>query len=633
MLRVLIGWLAFGTALAGPSAELRVLAVEPPAHSLAAAVNTPIVVRFDRPLNRGTIHGGSFWAFGRWSGAAEGSYDFSDGDRSVTLTPAWPFSPGESVMVILSHDLQGADGSPMRSAGYSFQFWTRAQPAANDFAEIDRLTTRTFPPQPTQAYGGIASDLNGDGYLDVTIVNEISEDLRVFLNRADGTGALEAFLVPPDPVGDRASPSEPSDFNRDGLADIAVANIDDDSVSILLGNGDGTYAQQQTIAVGSTPRGIALLDVDGDGDVDIVNTNTNSNPLNMSVLLNDGSGVFGPPTFFAAGAIGPWALAAGDMDDDGILDLVIGARAAQRIVIRTGRGDGTFDLAGSQLAGGAVWMLVLGDVNGDGAEDVASVNSMSNNGAILLGDGAGGLGPPQIYPTDPFSLATDLGDLDGDGDLDWLTSSFSGDWWLYGNDGAGSFTVEQTFEATSASSCSLMLELDNDGDLDLALIDEIADELILLRNSGFSAPPPPPDVPDGSAGTTPLRVAKLDAGAATLALSWDTASCNAAAYHLVYGGGSGLPGSPGNAFTPAGGRCGIGTNQPFQWLESPGASGTGLLWFLMLADDGASTEGSWGADGAGVERSGPGPDGSSGVCGMTHRDLSTSCGGAGAEAD
>ena len=262
MVRVVIGWLAFGTALAGPSEELRVLAVAPPAHSLGASVDTPIVVRFDRPVKRETIHGGSLWAFGRWSGAADGSYGFSDGDRTVTLTPDGPLSPGESVMVILSHDLQGADGSPLRSAGYSFQFWTRAQPATNHFVEIDRLTTRTIPSQPTQAYGGIGSDLNGDGYLDVTIVNEISADLRVFLNRADGSGALDPFLVPSEPVGERASPSEPSDFNRDGLVDIAVANINDDTVSILLGNGDGTYAPQQTVAVGLTPRGIAVLDVD-----------------------------------------------------------------------------------------------------------------------------------------------------------------------------------------------------------------------------------------------------------------------------------------------------------------------------------------------------------------------------------
>ncbi|MCH7578351.1 MAG: VCBS repeat-containing protein, partial [Chloroflexi bacterium] len=69
-------------------------------------------------------------------------------------------------------------------------------------------------------------------------------DLRVFLNQADGTGSFDDFLQPTFPVNDRASPSEPADFNHDGNTDICVANINTDSVSILLGNGDGTYGPQ-----------------------------------------------------------------------------------------------------------------------------------------------------------------------------------------------------------------------------------------------------------------------------------------------------------------------------------------------------------------------------------------------------
>ena len=100
-------------------------------------------------------------------------------------------------------------------------------------------------------------------------------------------------------------------------------------------------------------------------------------------------------------------------------------------------------------------MLVVGDVDGDGHEDVSAANGMSNNGAILTGDGSGGLSAPQVYSTDPFAIATDLGDLDGDGDLDWIVSSFSGDWQLYLNDGAGAFTFDRDFPAPQAASCSL----------------------------------------------------------------------------------------------------------------------------------------------------------------------------------
>ncbi|MCH7700521.1 MAG: VCBS repeat-containing protein [Planctomycetes bacterium] len=478
----ILGFLVAGGGVVS-AGELTVVSVEPMARSLEAPVDTSITVRFDRPVDRDSvIDGQSFTAFGRWSGSVAGTFHFTDDDQTVILLPDQVFSAGEAVMVILSHDLQAADGSFLRSAGYSFQFWTQARSADMDFVEIAVMSTRTTPGETTQSYGGIATDLNGDRFCDITIVNEDTGDLRVFLNLADRSGLYEDFIEPTFPVNDRASPSEPADFNRDGIPDICVANINTGTVSILLGVGDGTFHPQQEVAVGAGPRGIAVLDVDGDGDVDIVNTNSVSS--NLSILLNDGSGVFGPATFFEGGSSGEWALAAADMNEDGILDLVIGANSGQRIIVSLGNGDGTFTIASIQSSGGSTWMLNCGDVNGDGHEDVAAVNSFSNNGAILIGDGRGGLASPQTYSLDPFALATDLGDLDGDGDLDWVTSSFNGDWRIFTNDGLGNFTFFQEINATIAASCALLFDFDNDGDLDMGLIDELADVVVLMKNSG-----------------------------------------------------------------------------------------------------------------------------------------------------
>ncbi len=488
----MLGATAVHTQRTASAGGLTVVNANPAPRSLSAPVGTAVSIQFSQPISRSTIISSTVRVFGRWSGAKPGAFGFADLDHTVIFTPTNPFSAGEQVMVILSEQIQAADGSALTD-GYTFQFWTRSQPANLQFQLADTLDVRGTAGLHTQAYGGVATDFNNDGWLDLSIVNEITADVRVFLNRADGSGLYQDFLQPPAPVNTQASPSEPSDFNLDGHADLAVANIATGSVSILLGNGDGTFAPQQEVTVGPQPRGIAVLDVDGDGDPDIVNTNSaaNNNGGNLSVLLNNGSGVFGPATFFEGGGTQEWALAAADMNEDGRLDLVIGTRASSnpQVIIQTANGDGTFTFASAQSAGGRVWMLNVGDMNGDGHDDVATANSNNSTGSILLGDGNGNLAAPITTPTDPFTLATDVGDIDGDGDLDWITSSFSGDWHLFLNNGQGSFTHYQAFPPTDAASCALMLDMNNDGVLDLGLIDEIADEVQLMHNGALVISP------------------------------------------------------------------------------------------------------------------------------------------------
>jgi hypothetical protein len=152
-----------------------------------------------------------------------------------------------------------------------------------------------------------------------------------------------------------------------------------------------------------------------------------------------------------------------------------------------GNGDGTFRRVSSADAGGRVWMLSTGDVDGNGTEDVVVANSQSGNVAVLLGDGRGGLVRGQTLGVGLFPLASDLGDLDGDGDLDWVVSSSRGGWQLLRNGGDGRFSLERLIGAPAAASCALLFDSDGDADLDIALVDEDADLVILLRNAGPSS--------------------------------------------------------------------------------------------------------------------------------------------------
>jgi len=127
-------------------------------------------------------------------------------------------------------------------------------------------------------------------------------------------------------------------------------------------------------------------------------------------------------------------------------------------------------------------MVSVGAVNGDGHEDVGAVNNFDDTSALLLGDGSGTLAAPILRATDSFPLATDFGDIDGDADLDWITSSYAGDWRLYTNDGNGTFSFLRSFASPQAASCAVIMDRDNDGDMDLALVDELADVVILQRH-------------------------------------------------------------------------------------------------------------------------------------------------------
>lgn len=464
---------------------IAVQSFQPARHRNDVPTDASVSVTFDVAVDPATIGVGTFRVFGKVSGAVRGNYVLSNGNRTVTITPQQAFTVGETVTVNLSHDIRGADTSALRGAGYAWQFNTKTSPANRQFQLIDTISVR-IAGETTRLYGGFAGDFDHDGWMDMTGVNEVSHDLRVLMNRDDGSGLFHPVMQPVTPLGVEASPNESGDFDNDGEIDGAIVNSSSAYVSILLGDGDGTFAPQVTYATGTGAHGIALLDANGDAAWDFVTTAYSNS--NLRLRLNDGNGAFGAPTNFDGGGNGEWPVAAGDFNNDGIMDLVAGLADSQKVAILLGLGNGTFAAPQAFNAGGFTWQLAVGDLNGDGNLDVAVANGGTANGGILFGNGAGALGAVTNYAGGGSMVASDLGDLDGDGDLDWIMSSYGASRaYLFRNDGLGAMVADQEFAVPQAGSCAVMFDIDNDADLDVTIFDELADVINVFRNAGNPA--------------------------------------------------------------------------------------------------------------------------------------------------
>jgi len=552
------------------AAQLTVAATTPAMNASNVSPVTDIVLDFDRALLPGTLTSGAVSVFGRSTGPAAGTWTLEANGTRARFTPSVRFSAGEVVIVGLSEDLTAADTSTLRTEGYTFQFQIGVRPSGTTFTHLATHVVRSTPSQRTRVYGAQATDLDDDGWIDLAVVNQDTSDVRVLMNRANGSGNVTSILTPVNPTGSTPSPNEAADMNGDGIVDIVTANKIGDSISVLIGNGDGTFQPRVTYPAGDLPRGMAVLDMDGDGDTDVVTANANSSDL--SLFFNNGAGVLSPQVRIQGGGAAEWGLAAGDMDEDGILDLVVGAQFSQRVIIMRGNGDGTFTQAGvTNNVGGGVWMIVLGDVNGDGHLDAALANGTSDSAAILLGDGQGNLAVHQTTSIADWVVATDLGDLDGDGDLDWMLSSFTGGGFtLFLNDGAGNFAFHRFFPATANAACSLMVDLDNDLDLDLVLLDEIADEVVILENTALGA-----EFCSSEPNSTGSAARATATGSATVAandLSLRAGPLPDGFGFYFYGSAEAAPSPTGNGTLCLGGSL----------FRSPVASATGLLLTIEL---------------------------------------------------
>ena len=247
------------------------------------------------------------------------------------------------------------------------------------------------------------ADFNGDGKLDFVAGTSIgggptgfNSVARVYLGKGDGTFAPAVNY----PTGIVAASIAIADLNGDGRLDLAVANENSDSITILLGRGDGTFQAAVNYPAGPGPSGIASGDFNGDGKLDLVVANAGSSfGTTVSVLIGNGDGTFQAPVSYPAGDE-PYSVAVGDFNMDGKLDLIVadsGVSLGNTVNLLLGNGDGTFQTAVPYTVGTGAVSVAVADLNSDGLIDVAVANIDSNNVSVLLNAGQACTTTPNIH--------------------------------------------------------------------------------------------------------------------------------------------------------------------------------------------------------------------------------------------
>ena len=341
----------------------------------------------------------------------------------------------------------------------------------------------------------VAGDFNSDGKWDLAVTANSSGGPAVAILLGAGNGA---FGTETDYPVAGSNSIITGDFNRDGVADLAIGYSGGgaDTVSLLLGKGDGSFNPYISTSVpGNGNDSLAAGDFNRDGKLDLVVSSFYSHPGGISVLLGNGDGTFATAVSYPS-LNNDWgftsAVAVGDFNGDGKLDVACTNYDGYDLSVFMGVGDGTFKSAVDYSASINPIGLVTGDFNGDGQEDIASAAGYGSLSQItvLIGKGDGTFTDPvnHAVPAYPYDIA--VGDFNDDGKPDLVVDSFNdpGSISVLLGKGNGSFTSHKDTHIGVYPSVFATGDFNNDGKLDVVVSTDFLSTL--LGNGDGTLQPP-----------------------------------------------------------------------------------------------------------------------------------------------
>jgi hypothetical protein len=359
-------------------------------------------------------------------------------------------------------------------------------------------------PTGNQPTGIAVGDFNGDGRQDVAVTNQGDDTVSVLLGQPNGTlGPKTDF-----PTGMSPAAVVVADFNHDGKSDIAVVDASG-FVSILLGNGDGTFNPHVDYATGVAPVGLVVADFNRDGIADVAVVDSCGTTCGfVSILLGKGDGTFTPHVDYETG-VAPSGLVVADFNGDGIADLAVADSCGSTcgfVSILLGKGDGTFQTHTDFSSSPGPWGIATGDFNGDKIPDLVLTHSDAPWAlTIMKGNGDGTFQPEHQIATDLATSTVNSADVNGDGKLDLvLTVNSQGGPGVFLGNGDGTFQAEVTYVSGAYPLALAIQDINGDGTPDLLVTDWSSNSITALLGNGNGTFSPKTSLPPSPSSSVPL---------------------------------------------------------------------------------------------------------------------------------